>query len=174
MADDLRCLSLHQPWASAMAEGLKAIETRSWATRYRGWVAIHAAKKEAALHYFGWLEEHHGEPEPLLEPFPHQTDITESGLVKTIHDLPLGAVVAVCRLADVVTTDHVGELPGWLNAGPWVSAQEADWGDYSPGRYAWLFDIGRTLPEPIPARGRQGLWKPDENLRAQLLEVTDG
>lgn len=41
----LRCISLWQPWASAIALGLKQYETRSWQTPYRGWVAIHAAKR---------------------------------------------------------------------------------------------------------------------------------
>lgn len=40
----MRALTLTQPWASAMALGLKQWETRSWKTSYRGRIAIHAAK----------------------------------------------------------------------------------------------------------------------------------
>ena len=32
----IKALTLHQPWASLMAWGVKTIETRGWATAYRG------------------------------------------------------------------------------------------------------------------------------------------
>ena len=47
-----RCLSLIQPWATLVAIGAKKVETRSWKTPYRGWLAIHASKafpKDAQL-----------------------------------------------------------------------------------------------------------------------------
>ena len=37
-------LSIRQPWAWAIVYGGKDIENRDWATRFRGPVAIHAAK----------------------------------------------------------------------------------------------------------------------------------
>lgn len=40
----IRGLSLTQPWATLVAIDAKKVETRSWGTRYRGRVAIHAAK----------------------------------------------------------------------------------------------------------------------------------
>ncbi len=42
---ELRMLSLYQPWASLILYGTKGNETRSWHTSYRGWVAIHAGKQ---------------------------------------------------------------------------------------------------------------------------------
>ena len=39
----MRALSLRQPWASLIADGRKTIETRTWRTRYRGPLAIHAS-----------------------------------------------------------------------------------------------------------------------------------
>ena len=44
----MKSLSLWQPWASLVALGIKTIETRSWETRYRGEIAIHAAKQWTA------------------------------------------------------------------------------------------------------------------------------
>lgn len=41
----LPVLSVRQPWASYLVSGLKTIELRSWSTRYRGWLWIHAGKK---------------------------------------------------------------------------------------------------------------------------------
>ncbi len=40
----MKALTIRQPWASLIAAGVKTIETRSWSTRYRGPLAIHAGK----------------------------------------------------------------------------------------------------------------------------------
>ena len=41
----MKTLSLIQPWASLIMDGRKTVETRSWATSYRGPLAIHASMK---------------------------------------------------------------------------------------------------------------------------------
>jgi hypothetical protein len=41
----MKALTLWQPWATAIALGLKHYETRTWFVGYRGDLAIHAAKK---------------------------------------------------------------------------------------------------------------------------------
>jgi activating signal cointegrator 1 len=69
----VKCVSLWQPWASAIAVGVKHYETRGWLTRHRGLLAIHAAKR--------WKPD---------EPCPFHMDIPVVP--------PLGAVVAVARL----------------------------------------------------------------------------
>lgn len=40
----MKALTISQPFASLIASGEKWIENRSWATNYRGWLAIHAGK----------------------------------------------------------------------------------------------------------------------------------
>jgi ASCH domain len=40
----MRCLSVRQPWAWAIASGRKRIENRSWSTTHRGDLVIHAGK----------------------------------------------------------------------------------------------------------------------------------
>lgn len=39
----IKALTVWQPWASLIAHGVKVFETRSWATKWRGPLAIHAA-----------------------------------------------------------------------------------------------------------------------------------
>ena len=46
VGERIKVISLWQPWAEAMRRGLKRNETRSWPTNYRGWLAIHAAKRK--------------------------------------------------------------------------------------------------------------------------------
>lgn len=40
-----KALSIMQPWAALIVHGVKDIENRSWSTRFRGPVLIHAGKK---------------------------------------------------------------------------------------------------------------------------------
>ena len=208
---DWRCLSLWQPWATAVAELLKGIETRSWATKYRGWLAIHAAQTvvygsvgpyyvEPFFEQVNHVEDCYCEPDGITPECARRAGVRRPVLTedeRLVADLPLGAVVAVARLVDVVPMVADSEpirtlevapqlrivpMGGgrdhrlWLFDGgltPSVNVDaELPWGDFRPGRYAWLLADVVKLPEPIPARGKQGLWKPDDNLVAQLEVAT--
>jgi hypothetical protein len=48
-----KALAIRQPWAWAIVEGLKDVENRSWSTRCRGPLFIHAGRREDHL---GWLD----------------------------------------------------------------------------------------------------------------------
>lgn len=169
----MKALTLWQPWASLVAGGLKQIETRSWTTRYRGPLAIHAAATVPTEVRYKILNErirgrHHsyyGGDGPILNAL-YNLKFRDGGYIDMpgSRDLPLGAVVATCELVDVIPTERTleGEADGWRTAGLdrvlVVSPRERHFGDYSEGRFAWLLDNVEELPEPIPARGRQGLW----------------
>ncbi len=50
----MKVLTLKQPWATLVAEGIKKYEFRSWKTKYRGKILIHAGAgidKEAMKQY---------------------------------------------------------------------------------------------------------------------------
>lgn len=140
----MRALSLWQPWASAIACGAKRIETRSWATSYTGPLAIHAAKTwndECALAY-GFLAER----EEFCRLLPHGAD-------DEILPLPFGAIVAT---AELVACRPVEEIRDGL------TSLETALGNYSAGRFGWLLTEVKRLERPVPARGRQGLWRWEE------------
>lgn len=40
----MKALSIRQPWAELIVRGFKPVENRTWATRYRGPVLIHAGQ----------------------------------------------------------------------------------------------------------------------------------
>lgn len=40
----MKVLTIKQPWATLIAEGLKEYEFRTWSTKYRGDILIHAGK----------------------------------------------------------------------------------------------------------------------------------
>ena len=127
----MKALTLRQPWASLVAAGAKRWETRSWATRYRGPLAIHAAA--------GWR------PVDVAHvPWP-------AALAMRVEDwerLPRGTVVAIAELVECLPAEAVA--PG---------APEALFGDFAPGRWAWRLEGVRSLDPPVPARGRLGLWE---------------
>jgi len=152
----IKALSLWQPWASAIAFGSKLIETRHWATTYRGPLAIHAAKRriQGELIHMNSFYHWRGAMMPLLKQ-NHKT---------LVDDLPFGAIVAVCDLVDCRPTDSftVAELdmPRTADgqATDLYSWTERQMGDFSPGRFGWVFANVRPLPVPIPFVGRQGLF----------------
>lgn len=99
----MKALTICQPYAELIARGDKPIENRTWATPYRGPLAIHAGKS--------------------LQWFDPEADLRLYGLRK--GDLVLGAVVA---LAELVACLHVDQAwPGrWRHLkdhehanGPW-------------------------------------------------------
>jgi len=40
----MKIISIRQPWASPIVSGVKDVENRTWSTRYRGPVLIHASQ----------------------------------------------------------------------------------------------------------------------------------
>lgn len=123
--------------------GEKKIETRSWNTKYRGPLYIHAGKKinKVAFETFKDVLAAHG---------------------ITSHDqLPTGVLIAKCNLANMrrVIDQDVGKaLLSNKDTSYFVDGNEYLFGDYTIGRYGWsLIDIV-TLNEPIPVSGKLGLW----------------
>jgi hypothetical protein len=94
------CLTVRQPWAWAIAAGLKKVENRTWQTEFRGTLLIHAGSSRAELASRDrdrWLRLMPGLPE-------------ESGLA-------FGAVVAVAEVLDCVRREHAPRGP--FSEGPW-------------------------------------------------------
>ena len=42
------------------------------------------------------------------------------------------------------------------------------YGDFTPGRWAWLITGVGTLDEPIPCKGKQGVWRLPDDIAAQV------
>lgn len=133
----MKAISLWQPWATGIALLHKGNETRGWSTKYRGPLAIHAALRwEADQQHFAMIER---------------------GLGRLPQRIPRGAVVAIAHLEDC--------LPTWQVL-PTIGPIEKLYGNYGPGRYAWLLRDVVPLTEPLGFKGRQGFFEvPDELLR---------
>ena len=134
----MKAISLWQPWASAMALGWKRNETRSWSTKYRGPLLIHAAKK-----IIGW---------PSID---IQSMFEEDDIAFQPSDLPRG--VLLCKV-DLIDCRKI-----FIHNRP--EGIERALGDYTSGRFMWITDNLRPFLYPIPYRGSQGFFDvPDEIL----------
>ena len=74
----MKALTLYQPYAAAIALGLKKYETRSWATSYRGSLAIHTSVKRLS---------------PELKKLAKHYNIT---------NLEYGKIIVICELQDCI------------------------------------------------------------------------
>lgn len=135
----MKAITIYQPWATLIAIGAKKFETRSWPTRYRGQLAIHAGKKNE---------------EVACQEVPIRKALEEYGY--NVFNLPTGAIIVelVDCLKSVDTWTDGYELEGRRL----VYSPEYEFGDFTPGRYAWELTDVKLLPQPVPAKGQQGLW----------------
>lgn len=124
-------VTVYQPWASLIASGDKAIESRPKMTAHRGDVAIHAGMKRFPGVFIDSIYAHAGIHRPK-EPHPH------------------GSVLCVVDLYDVVPSLQVAE-------DVLTPPKELALGNYLPGRFGWMLRNVRVLKEPLPLRGQQGL-----------------
>ena len=138
----MKALTLYQPWATLVAIGAKKIETRSWITNYRGKLAVHAGRERRFL-----IPDFH----IYEDPFYGITTLVPEEIRKHPENLVLGCIVAIC---DLVRVDFINE--GYYKYIPW---EERAFGDYTPGRYAWILENVEALENPVPVKGRQGLWE---------------
>lgn len=149
----MKTITIWQPWASLLACGGKRFETRSWATSYRGPIAIHAAKKDI----FDAL---------ALIPVPVALEMKKLIGVEW-KGLPTGAVIATAELVNVWhivrnsgQCDGAHKIGAGDQRGNYIIPSELELalGDWTPGRYAWEFSDMKAIT-PIQAKGKQGLWE---------------
>lgn len=124
----IKALTISQPYASLIAGGSKIVENRTWDTRYRGPLAIHAGR---GLQYLD---------RDQLADYPH------------------GGIIAVARLVACLNVTAIQTAsPDTQIAGTiWTYRTLRDHA-HTEGPWCWvLSDVRRC--RFIPCRGAQGLW----------------
>lgn len=152
-AGPIKALTVHQPWAWLIMHGGKTIENRTWPTRHRGPLLIHASAKrpsplelETAL---VWVQRNIGEDAVRRVPaFP-------------LRRLPFGGFVGMVDVVDVRPSPARAALEGKrYERNPW----------HMPGYFGWVLENPR-LVEFEPWSGQQSLWGRFEVRDAQVFEV---
>lgn len=155
----MKAISLHQPFASLIARGIKTIETRSFSIRHRGELAIHAAKKWTSRERLAWQ----GFSVAFRGRFPALESNGRGALPP-----PLGAIVALAEVTACV------EFAGDELVTGRITQTDAITGDCSPGRFGWRLEGVRALAEPLPLEGRQSLWSLTPAIAAEVLARASG
>jgi len=124
-----RALTVWQPWAWAIVMGHKPVENRTQRTHYRGRLGIHAA--------LTYDEEANGfmVVEAGVDPVPHESDLTFGALI--------GEVTVVDCLTDA---QYAEQFPDGV------------WGTEFAMAWKWVLTNPVAYDEPIPMRGKQGIW----------------
>lgn len=146
----MKAITLYQPWASLLVAGVKRYETRSWPTKYRGPLAIHAAQCCVKLPPL-WGPDHN----MTLLNVPEVVEAcVQAGLPTDLDWFPYGAMVGEVWLTNVRLTAVQHSTP--------LRPIEMYLGDFSAGRYAWECVEHRRYETPVPARGHQRIWNWEE------------
>lgn len=87
----MKALSIRQPWASLIIDGPKRHENRSWRTRVRGWVLVHAGQSDDDWNAYQFCKQR-----GLLS--DTTADILRS-------NPPRGGIIGAMRIDDCVVSD---------------------------------------------------------------------
>lgn len=171
---NIKTISLLQPWASLILLGHKKIETRSWASLYRGPLAIHAsASADKGLM-------------ALLE----KDEVFQAGLEMALGEerafdlaaLPRGCVLGIVYLEDVLRipvnkTTYQSKAARSANFRRGVTLPpampELAFGDFSPGRFAWILGRPHIFETPIPAKGALAVWEWEYSRYPEAVNVME-
>lgn len=125
----MKVITIKQPFASMIAAGIKEYEFRTWKTKYRGEILIHAGK---------------GIDKKAMKKFE------KYGL-----EYPSGCIIAKVNLSDCIKVDN--EFRGILsekNADVYSSIiKHTEWEGYG-----FQIDSVEKIG-PIPAKGKLGIWE---------------
>lgn len=145
-------LSVQQPFASLIAWGEKRFETRGFQRGYRGPVVICSTVRKSN----GMGRTLASVDECLMLPAfqealaPH-IDRPAGQNVVYASDLPYGKALAM--------VDIIGCLPAHKADEMGITLKERAFGDYSLGRYFFMTNNLRRLPEPVPIKGQLGIFR---------------
>lgn len=167
----MKALTVHAPWSEAIKRGWKPVENRSWSTKHRGDLAIHAglawsARAAEAPHmreaWHAWAR-----TVPLRDTAGHP----ESGTPGTLRPgnmwIDLGTVVAVVNVIGCHQAAAVHRTDGTVG----VCCEP--WGE--PDGWHWELANARPCLDGVTrlrrqCRGRQSIWNLDPAVEAAVLE----
>jgi len=142
---EIWALTVTQPWAAAIASGHKTVENRTWPTRHRGALAIHAGRG------FDYAAVGRDPNAPRVWAAIRTVQRAAPGA------LDRGAIIAMATLADCHPANDCC----------------TPWAEQHPGIWHWALTDIHALDHPIPCRGRQRLWTLEPAHLAALRTLAD-
>lgn len=114
----MKALSIRQPWAWLIVNGLKSLENRTWATNFRGAFLVHAS------HQPDMNQKEYSELRQAVH------DDFDVWMPENIADLPCGGIVGQAEIVDCVSE----------------VSEEIDLIWHEEGCFAFLLDNPKPLP----------------------------
>lgn len=132
----MKVLSLTEPYATLIKNNIKTIETRSWSTKYRGKLYIHASSTKISKEVKANTK--------LMNLLNNE---------KTSE----GYIICSCNLTDVIkmTKEYIEEIKT-KEPNNYIT------GLYEEGRYAWILEDIKPLETLILAKGKLSIWEYEE------------
>ncbi len=130
----MKAITILQPYAHLIRDREKRVENRTWPTKHRGLIYIHAGKSQSML------------------------DIENSVDVETqipVARMAFGAVVAIAELVDCLPIAEI-ESGRHDEQYPWLRSHA-----HTHGPWCWVLDKVFAIG-PWPYRGSQGLFDIDD------------
>lgn len=175
----MKAISLYQPWASLIACGAKPYETRSWKPPLDligQPIAIHAGKKveKGAAEFAEELMfgQHRAGGFDLADRLARSFKGTPDAAMGIFRHavMPVGCIVCIAVLdaafqlgeAAEGTARPAARVVRRLTSRPMpdcFTVRYDDFGDYAPGRWAWLLRDVKPLRPCPPAKGAQGFFE---------------
>lgn len=143
----MKAITVCQPWAWAIAQGYKRVDNRTWQTRYRGPILIHAGRERTK---YAGVWQHLRSAEFAAAAKRPRDKALASVPWPTPEEVPYGAIVAVAKLIECVHWNTVLALP--------IQYQALRCHPFAAGPWCWLLGDIEAI-EPMPARGQRGLWE---------------
>lgn len=127
----MKVITIKQPWATLIAEGIKEYEFRTWNTKYRGDILIHAGKSI---------------DKRAMDRFKEYN-----------FEYPVGCIIAKAKITDSVyiDDDFVNSI---ASCDPLVYREIIEKGEWEG--YGFKLEQVKKI-EPIYINGKLGLWNYD-------------
>lgn len=158
----MKVISLLQPWASLVVLNYKKIETRSWNTKYRGPLLIHASAAKKQLYKDLTLDFHQQFSLPGMPNY---------------KDLPFGSIIGQVDLMSTFQTNvlHRSNFENKtieFSKQFWdLTNQELAFGDYTKDRHLWLLSNAVQFDEPLPVKGELSMWEYDLEKKQKVVKA---
>lgn len=128
----IKALSLRQPYAELIVQGIKTIELRKWNTKFRGKFLVHASKFQ-----------------------PNDVLVWELGL--SLHDLEFGALIGVADLIDVKDYDKLPASEWEMDAPKHLAGI-----DYMTSTKGFILKNAKKFRYSIPCKGQLNFFNVDD------------
>lgn len=140
----MKVLTIRQPWASLILEGVKDVENRRWSTSFRGTFAVHSSAARDRRDF-----------EEAVLAYRNYADCDLTFAQNAVTEISGGFLNAKC-----------GVILGVVDLTASTRAVSSPW--HIDGFYGFYLENPKWLENPIKAKGSLGFWNANFDLNDAL------